>query len=374
MKPGANQEAVPADEIIARFQFSYPAGAGDPGFSLCVDARLPGSGITGIFGQSGSGKTTLLRCIAGLQKSDDGQLTVGGETWQGPAVFMPPHRRPVGYVFQESSLLNHLTADGNLQYAFRRARPAPPPGLYKHVEALMAIGPLLGRYPHQLSGGERQRVAIARALLSCPRLLLMDEPLASLDTGRKLEILPYLERLREEFALPILYVSHSLDEIARLADHVIVMERGRQVGAGSQAEILADPYMPVAPDDERCVVLEGSVTECDSQWDLARISIPGGHLWLANHGLTVGRSLRVRIFARDVSIALHSHDDTSILNRLQATVSAIATEEGSALALVQLRMGSSVILARVTRRSLADLGLAAGSRVWAQVKSAAIVN
>ncbi len=363
-----------ASDIITRFQLAYPAAEGDPGFSLSVDTRLPGRGITGIFGQSGSGKTTLLRCIAGLQQSDAGQLVVGGETWQENGVFVPAHRRPIGYVFQESSLLDHLSASGNLQYALRRARPTPPAQLYDHVVALMALEPLLARYPHQLSGGERQRVAIARALLTHPRLLLMDEPLASLDSGRKHEILPYLERLREEFALPILYVSHSLDEIARLADHVVMMKAGRLAGAGSLAEVLGDLHMPLAPDDERCVVLEGRVTECDPHWNLARIEIPGGHLWLANLNLTVGQPLRVRIFARDVSITLHAHADSSILNRLQASVAAISAEEGKALALVQLRIGSSVILARVTRRSLADLRIAPGSQVWAQVKSAAIVS
>ncbi|MCW8125982.1 molybdenum ABC transporter ATP-binding protein [Microbulbifer halophilus] len=359
-------------DICAGFRLSFPD------FSLDIDTRIPARGITAIFGQSGSGKTTLLRCIAGLQQCEWGRLVVRGETWQGERIFLPTHRRPLGYVFQESSLLAHLSAEDNLQYALRRARPVPPRDLYWRVVALMGIGPLLQRYPQQLSGGERQRVAIARALLVSPQLLLMDEPLASLDAARKREILPYLERLRSEFELPILYVSHSIDEVARLADHLLVLDRGRLAASGALAEVLGRLDLPPGLGEDTGVVLEGRVVERDARWGLARVAFAGGELWLRDSGDAPGQHLRVRVLARDVSLALASHGDTSILNRLPATVAEVAPDADSALVLVRLRLegeeGESGIVARLTRRSADHLQLVSGKKVWAQIKSAAIVK
>ncbi|WP_346840007.1 molybdenum ABC transporter ATP-binding protein [Microbulbifer sp. SAOS-129_SWC] len=362
--------------IQLRFRLAYPG----EGFSLELDAPLPGRGITAIFGQSGSGKTSLLRCVAGLQRAE-GLLRVRGETWQDERTFLPPHRRPLGYVFQEASLLPHLSARGNLDYALKRADRGAAATLahgaaatFSHIVELMGIGDLLARYPHQLSGGERQRVAIARALLIGPQLLLMDEPLASLDSARKREILPYLERLRSEFDLPILYVSHALDEVARLADHLLVMEAGRAVAQGSVASVLSRIDLPLPLGEDAGVVLDGQVLERDSHWHLARIGFDGGELWLRDGGQPVGEPLRVRVLARDLSLALTPHGDTSILNRLPVEVAEIAADADSAMVLVRLRAGASSLVARLTRRSAEHLELVPGQKLWAQIKSAAIVQ
>ncbi|WP_250462151.1 molybdenum ABC transporter ATP-binding protein [Microbulbifer litoralis] len=364
-------------DIDARFQLAWVEGE-DDGFSLDIDVRIPGRGITAIFGPSGSGKTTLLRCIAGLQRADRGHLRVGGETWQDRRHFLPAHRRPLGYVFQESSLFAHLTARGNLDYAIRRARPAPAREQAERVVALMGLAPLLDRRPQQLSGGERQRVAIARALLVSPQLLLMDEPLASLDAARKQEIMPFLERLRSGFDLPILYVSHSVDEVARLADHLLVLERGRLVASGPLSQVLGRLDLPLRLGEDTGVVLDGRVLERDAHWGLARVAFDGGELWLRDSGDTVGQGIRVRILARDVSLALESHSDTSILNRLPATVVEMADDADRAMLLVRLRIAGkereSDVVARLTRRSVDHLRIAPGKSVWAQVKSAAIVK
>jgi molybdate transport system ATP-binding protein len=212
--------------IRARFRLPYPA------FTLDVDVDLPGGGITAVFGRSGSGKTTLLRCIAGLEPTADGLLTVNGETWQDGARRLPVHRRSLGYVFQEARLFPHLSVAANLDFGRRRiAERERRVSLTQAVE-LLGIAHLLERRPERLSGGERQRVAIARALATSPRLLLMDEPLAALDHARKQEILPYLERLHDELEIPVLYVSHSPDEVARLADQIVVMDDGPRRRAG----------------------------------------------------------------------------------------------------------------------------------------------
>ena len=207
------------DGIQAQFKLSYS------GFALDVDLALPGRGISAIYGASGSGKTSLLRCIAGLDRAV-GQLCVNGEVWQDESHFLPPHQRSLGYVFQEASLFAHLTVRGNLDYGLNRLAPAQRKVSLDHALDLLGIAHLMERKPEGLSGGERQRVAIARALLTSPRLLLMDEPLAALDLPRKREILPYLERLHTELDIPLLYVSHSPDELARLADHLVVLELG----------------------------------------------------------------------------------------------------------------------------------------------------
>lgn len=363
----------PKQGLHARFQWQYP-GSGASTFSLQVDLALPGNGITAIFGQSGSGKTTLLRCVAGLERATRGYLTVNGETWQSDRVFLPTHQRSLGYVFQESSLLPHLTAQGNLNYAVKRAGAPGSPALYDQVVALMGIGPLLPRYPSQLSGGERQRVAIARALLVQPRLLLMDEPLASLDMARKQEILPYLEKLRTTFDIPILYVSHSVDEVTRLADHVVLLEQGRTVAQGHVSEVFSRLDLPLPAGDDAGVVWQGEVIERNQQWHLSRIRCAGGELWVRDAGDAVGQRIRVRILARDVSLTLACHDDSSILNRLPVRVMEIVTDRDAAMALVRLQAGSDHVIARLTYRSVEHLKLAAGQRLWAQIKSVAIVR
>ena len=360
--------------LEARFFLQYAAGAGDS-FTLNVDLRLPGRGVSAIFGPSGCGKTTLLRCIAGLQQVQQGRLHINGEIWQDGRTCLPAHRRPLGYVFQEASLFSHLTARGNLDYALKRATATLPVISCDEAVELLGIGGLLARFPAQLSGGERQRVAIARALLINPRLLLMDEPLASLDLARKREILPYLERLRAELDIPIVYVSHAMDEVARLADQLVVMERGSVATGGPLAEVLAGLDCGAALGEDAGVVLEARVVETDSRWHLTRMAFAGGDLWLRDDGAAApGETLRARVLARDVSLTLEPHRDSSIVNILPGEITDIAPGSDPASALVRLKVGEVALLSRITRRSLQHLQLAPGRRVWAQIKSVAIVR
>jgi molybdate transport system ATP-binding protein len=365
--------------IRAQIRLDYP------GFGLDVDLDLPGRGVTALFGPSGCGKTTLLRCMAGLERGS-GRLDVNGETWQDAAAFLPAHRRPLGYVFQDARLFAHLTVTGNLDYGMRRAirrgAGAVPPGdTASHnfsrraaVIELLGLGPLLERLPERLSGGEQQRVAIARALLTAPRLLLLDEPLAALDHARKQEFLPWLERLREELEIPVIYVSHAADEVARLADHLVVMAAGRAVAQGPLADTLARVDLPIRLGEDAGAVFAATVAERDAEWHLARVEFDGGELWVRDSGVPVGRRVRVRILARDVSIANSRHDDVSILNLLPAVVVAHAGEDHPSAVLLQLRIGATTLLARLTRRSAQCLDLAPGREVWVQIKAVALIG
>ncbi len=352
--------------IAARFRVDYA------GFALDVDLDLPGSGVTALFGRSGCGKTTLLRCMAGLERGA-GRLAVNGETWQDAGTFVPTHRRPLGYVFQDARLFAHLDVARNLDFGARRSGSAGAVRRDAVVE-LLGLGPLLDRLPARLSGGEQQRVAIARALLAGPRLLLMDEPLASLDHARKQEFLPWLERVRDELEIPVIYVSHAPDEVARLADHLVVMDAGRVVAQGPLAETLARVDLPIKLGEDAGAVFAATVAERDAEWHLARVEFPGGELWVRDNGTPVGRVVRVRILARDVSIANSRHEDSSILNVLPATVLAHAAEDHPSQVLVQLRVGENLLLGRLTRRSAQRLDLAPGREVWVQIKAVALVG
>lgn len=386
----ASDTGVPID---AHFTHCYDH------FVLDVDLALPAKGVTVLYGQSGSGKTTLLRCLAGLVHAPGGVLSVDGDQWQGDEVFVPTHKRPIGYVFQEPSLFEHLTVEGNLSYAQKRVDLAGASGSVlssKEVIELLGIENLMQRKPNQLSGGEKQRVAIARALFSQPELLLMDEPLASLDTQRKREILPYLEKLRLELKIPIVYVTHSIDELSRLADWVVVLDQGRVVANGSLADVLTALDSPMQL-DYAGVVLETTILSREAQWDLMRVSFIGGELLLADNGRAEGETLRVRVDARDVSLTLSQHTDTSILNALPATVIEISACLSQDAVLVKLGLGhqstaaldeskamdeqskasrdsNEMLLSRITRRSAEHLALAVGSQVWAQIKSVAVLR
>ena len=353
--------------IQARFHINWP------GFTLDVDLDLPAHGVTALFGHSGSGKTTLLRCIAGLERAPHGRLVVNGELWQDDTHWVPPHKRPLGYVFQEASLFAHLTVLGNLRYGMRRVVGAQRINLDAAIE-LLGIGPLLDRKPDHLSGGERQRVSIARALALSPRILLMDEPLAALDLHRKQEILPYLERLHSELDIPVLYVSHAPDEVARLADHIVALEGGRALACGPLVDTLSRLDLPIRLGEDTCVVLDATVAERDAAWHLARVAFPGGSLWVRDGGHPLGHAVRVRILARDVSIALHRVADTSILNCLPALVDQLAPDDHPALMLLRLKLGASPLIARLTQRSAAELRLAPGDKVWVQIKAVALVG
>ena len=348
-----------------------------PGFTLDVDLRLPGRGVTALFGHSGSGKTTLLRCIAGLERAPGARVSFHGELWQDGRQWLPTHRRPLGYVFQEASLFPHLTVAGNLRFGLKRAG-ADAAVLDQAVE-LLGIAALLDRRPDRLSGGERQRVGIARALALRPRVLLMDEPLAALDNARKREILPYLERLRDELDLPILYVSHASDEVARLADHLVVLERGRVQAEGPLAQVLTRLDGGPLLGDDAAVVLSGHLAERDENWHLARVTFPGGQLWTRDPGLPVGRPVRVRVLARDVSLARQAPWSSSIQNVLTGQVDALAADQHPAVALVRVNVGDAAggqaqLLARLTRRAAASLALEPGTPVWVQVKSVALLE
>jgi molybdate transport system ATP-binding protein len=344
-------------------------------FSLDVDLDLPGRGITALFGPSGSGKTTCLRAIAGLEHAADAYVVVKGEVWQDAAhgVFVPVHRRALGYVFQEASLFSHLSVRANLEFGMQRVPRQERRFATREVAGLLGIDHLLERRPDGLSGGERQRAAIARALLASPRLLLMDEPLAALDLRRKQEILPYLERLHDELAIPIIYVSHAPDEVARLADHLVLLDAGRVIASGPLGETLARADLPPGFADEAGVVLD-TVLEGHEPDALSRLAFAGGALYVGRRKEAIGSHLRCRIHARDVSLALARPVGTSIVNLLPAVVTATVLTDTPGHVLVQLRLGPTPLLARITERSRRELDIASGREVWVQIKGVALLG
>jgi molybdate transport system ATP-binding protein len=344
-------------------------------FALDVDLRLPGRGVTALFGPSGSGKTTLLRCVAGLARAA-GAVQINGECWQDDnrRVFLPTHLRSLGFVFQEASLFPHLSVRANLEFGLKRIAAAERRVEWQAALDLLGIGHLMERGTATLSGGERQRVAIARALLTSPRLLLMDEPLAALDAPRKQEILPYLDRLHDELAIPILYVSHSLDEVARLADHMVLLDQGRAVATGPTAELMSRLDLPLAQTEEAGVIVETTVAGHDEAYQLTHLSLPGGVIQVTRKALPAGARARLKIHARDVSIALSGDQPSSILNRLPARVCGFADTTNPAHCLVWLDASGTSLLARITRLSKAQLGLAEGMAVVAQIKSVALLD
>jgi len=347
------------------------------GFTLDVSLALPARGVTALFGPSGCGKTTVLRALAGLERAA-GRVALAGEVWQDDAAgrFVPTHRRALGYVIQEAALFPHLDVRRNLAYGLKRIAPAARRIALDQVIALLGLGPLLERRPDTLSGGERQRVAIARALATSPALLLMDEPLAALDARRKAELLPYLDRLHEALGLPIVYVSHAIDEVAHLADHLVLMDAGRVLADGPVGDMLARLDLPVAFGDDAGVVLDAVVGERDPRWQLVRLDVDGGaaQLWARDQGQATGRRVRLRVLARDVSLARQPLEGSSIGNQLHGHVEAMADDEHPALTLVRVRVGRVPVVARLTRRSAHALGLAVGQPVWAQVKTVALME
>jgi len=344
-------------------------------FSLDVALDIPGRGVTAIFGASGSGKTSLLRSIAGLEREGRGFLSVNGDVWQDDAngIFIPVHRRPLGYVFQEASLFDHLDVARNLDFGQRRVPAAKRRVPLEQAIALLGLEKLLARRPATLSGGERQRVAIARALATSPRLLLMDEPLASLDGARKADILPYLERLHDELDMPVLYVSHAPDEVARLADHLVLIDAGRITASGATRELMTRLDLPLAHGDAAAAVIDVVVSEVEAAWHLSHGEFSGGLISLLNPALQVGQRVRVRIQARDVSLTLQRQDGTSVQNIIAATVTAIAPDSPGQV-MVSLNASGSTLLARITRKSADTLQLAPGQPVFAQVKGVAVLG
>jgi molybdate transport system ATP-binding protein len=341
-------------------------------FALNVDLQLPGRGVTALFGPSGCGKTTLLRCIAGLERAS-GSLMVNEHLWQDATHFTPTHQRAIGYVFQEASLFPHLSVRGNLHYGMKRASSNGKVAIDPIID-LLGIRALLDRKPEGLSGGERQRVAIARALAVDPKLLLMDEPLAALDLKRKQEILPYLDRLQATLEIPILYVTHSPDEVVRLAHHLVVMDAGSVVASGELADTLSQLDLPVKLGQEAGVVIESVVGSIESQWHLTRMDFDGGSVWIRDPGLVLGAKARVRILASDVSLAREQPGKSSIQNVLQGEIDAMRDDEHPGLVLVRVKVGDTALLARVTKRAVSELALMPGDTVWTQVKSVALAR
>ncbi len=343
-----------------------------PGFGLDVDLALPLRGVTGLFGPSGAGKTTLLRLIAGLERPDSGRLVVAGETWDDPVagVRLPPEQRGIGYVFQEPRLFGHLDVRANLAYGAARRRGRTLDADFDGIVALLGLESLLGRRPERLSGGEAQRVAIGRALLSAPRLVLMDEPLASLDATRKDEILPFLDRLHADVATPVIYVSHSIDEVSRLCDQLVVLAGGRAVADGVLQDVLLRLDSPGLGAEAGAVVV-GEVASYDADYELTHVTFGGGELRVPGRHGEPGRAIRLRIRASDVSLSLDKPAQTTILNVLPARIEAI-DDAGGPSRLVTLALGDARLLARITRRSIDELGLAVGQAVQAQVKAVAV--
>ncbi len=347
------------------------------GFVLDLALALPERGVSALFGPSGCGKTTVLRALAGLERAA-GRVALGDAVWQDDAAgrFVPTHQRPIGYVIQEAALFPHLDVRRNLDYGRNRIDASAQRISLEQVVELLGIGHLLARRPDTLSGGERQRVAIARALATSPKLLLMDEPLAALDAKRKAEVLPYLDRLHEELGIPIVYVSHAIDEVARLADHLVLMDAGRVLADGPLPDMLARLDLPVAFGDDAGVVLDAVIGERDARWQLARLDVDEGacRLWARDPGLPLGRRVRLRVLARDVSLTRAPQTGTSIGNQLRGTIEEIADDAHPALALVRVRVGGAPVVARLTRRSAHALELAVGLPVWAQVKTVALME
>lgn len=341
-------------------------------FRLDAELQIEGKGVTALFGASGAGKTTVLRAIAGLERCPGSRLRVGHETWQGAGNFLPPHRRPVGYVFQEASLFEHLDVRGNLAFGRKRVPAREQRVDLERAIDLFGLSGLLDRRVQTLSGGERQRVAMARALAVSPRLLLMDEPLAGLDMQRKSEILPYLEGLVREMDIPMVYVSHAPDEVARLADHLVILDNGRVLGSGPVAEMLTRTDLPLARGSDAEAIIEARVSGFDAAFSLISMHFGGGTFIVPGERLPVDTSVRLRVAARDVSLTLQHQKDTSILNIFEAQVESI-TPGGVAQVVVRLDLGSVPLLAHVTRKSAEALGLRPGMRVFAQVKSVAVL-
>ncbi|MDB5813027.1 MAG: modC1 [Rhodocyclales bacterium] len=375
----ARPDARPNARLIARLSVRHAD------FALQLALDLPARGVTALFGRSGSGKTTALRAIAGLHRPSEAFISIGGEVWQDDAkgIFVPVHERALGYVFQEASLFPHLDVRANMAYGMRRVPHAQRRVSWDQAVELLGVASLLERRPDQLSGGERQRVAIARAVLTSPRLLLMDEPLAALDATSKEAILPYLERLHDELAIPVLYVSHAIDEVARLADQLVLLDTGCVTASGALQELLTRLDLQAVFNDDMGTVIDAIVIELDEAYGLSRVAFSGGSLLVGGVTRPLGAPVRARVLARDVSLAVDAPGISSILNVLEAVVLEISGEAGDKVS-VRLRLDArkdegatgegTILISRITRRSRDLLALQIGQRVFAQVKSVALVT
>lgn len=356
--------------------------AGDRGFVLRLDCELPDRGITAVYGASGSGKSTLLDCIAGLRRpAGDSLIRFRDTTWQDGERFVPPWQRRIGYVFQDARLFPHLSAEQNLDYALARRNGlrngGPGDGQAGAIDkrqlvALLELGPLLESKPQALSGGQKQRVAIARALLCAPRLLLLDEPLANLDHAASEQCLAHLQRLARELDLPMLYVSHAIEEVSQLADHLLLLERGAVQDQGAMLDLCSRLDTRLSQDEQAAAIVVATVARHDEAFGLSELELEGQTLLVRHLSQAPGQRRRLRIPARDVSICRQRPRDSSILNILPVTLREIGAGD-EARVLLRLALGSQYLLARITRKSAVELQLQVGDRLYAQIKSAALL-
>ena len=359
-----------------QIQASFTRTQGD--FHLDANFNIPANGVIALYGPSGCGKTTILRCIAGLTRPQKGTLSIRGQVWQDGKHFLPAHKRPVGYVFQEPSLFPHLSVNANLIFGQKRSSRNPGSLGFHAVVDLLALDNLLDRSPLKLSRGERQRVAIGRALLCEPQILLMDEPLNALDQASKNEILPFLERLHDKLSIPILYVSHELREIEQLADQMVLMEQGRVLASGALDKLLCDPSLPLARMPDAASVLLGEVRQVDARYGLSTLQLSGVEIIIPGIARPIGSKQRLRIKASDIALAKdHAPKGTSILNGPRARIKDVQ-ENGPFGMTVFLRLGpngdGAPLLSRITRKSWDRLQLQKGDQVHALIKSVALAN
>jgi len=362
-------QATTMPEIEVQFEGSVE------NFDIDVHFSFPSRGITALFGPSGCGKTTILRCIAGLNRLN-GKFSIDSTVWQDNHIFLPTYKRPIGYVFQEANLFPHLTVKQNLLFGHNRRDAKNPPPTFHEITSLLGLEALLDRSPEYLSGGEKQRVAIARALLTSPKLLLMDEPLSGLDLAAKDEIIAYLDRLQEALDIPMIFVSHDIREVERLADHIILMGQGRIRAQGPLLDLLTDPNLPLATGDDAATILEGQVASFDPTDFLSELSINGGSLYVPGYIGEVGSKQRLRISATDISLSVMVPSKTTILNVIEAKITSIhPMEEGKINVILSLGEDNGThLLSRITQRSYASLGFKPRQKIFVQIKGVSMVK
>jgi molybdate transport system ATP-binding protein len=341
-------------------------------FDVNVALTASSSQVTAVFGPSGCGKTSLMRAIAGLESTAEGSIKMADQIWQDKTYFRPAHQRDIGFVFQDASLFPHLNVFDNLQFGLKRQAKNKRRVSLEQAIDLLALAPLLDRSVDKLSGGEKQRVAIARAVATSPAVLLFDEPLAAVDIAHKQEILRYIQSLQRELDIPMLYVSHQIDEVARLSNNLVLLEKGKQLASGSTIEMLSQFTLPFAHYEEAAAVLDTTVSRYDEDFGLSSLVFAGGQLLVSRNNLQLGEAIRLRIMARDVSISLKQPEQSSILNVLPATIESMVSE-GNAQKLIRLNLGGQIILSRITAKSASQLDLSTGKQVFAQIKAVSLL-
>lgn len=345
---------------------------GNRGFRLQADCGIPDRGITAVYGPSGSGKSTLLDCIAGLRRAETGShIRFRQHTWQDADQFIPPWQRRIGYVFQDARLFPHLSVRQNLEYAVTRRRQGQGVSL-EEASGWLELEDLLASKPAALSAGQKQRVAIARALLSAPQLLLLDEPLANLDHAASRQCIDHLLRLARELRLPMIYISHDIEEVSQLADHLVMLDRGQVAGQGPLLDLCSRLDTRLSHEEQAAAILIGSILRHDAEFGLTELAVAGHTVRVAQQSQAPGQTRRLRVPARDVSVCRQRPGDSSILNILPVTLDQIAAD-GESRVLLRLALGSQFLLARITRKSAVELQLQVGDRLFAQIKSAALL-